>query len=189
MVKVKLERTADCVVAGLRVFPDSLLPSALLLGLYDQDGVLQHVGVASSFTERRRRELLERAEQELRSGEDQMAAGIELLWSLFSGPLFTAAIELWIAARTDAELREALLPAEREIGRGARRTLRKLFLATGGDEDAVRRVEIAIDMAANAMRGMALQQLLAPSPERIEHQMDFLKDLFSRYLDIGRQPT
>ena len=141
------------------------------------------------LAERRRRELLERAEQELRSGEDQMAAGIELLWSLFSGPLFTAAIELWIAARTDAELREALLPAEREIGRGARRTLRKLFLATGGDEDAVRRVEIAIDMAANAMRGMALQQLLAPSPERIEHQMDFLKDLFSRYLDIGRQPT
>jgi AcrR family transcriptional regulator len=139
------------------------------------------------LAERRRRELMERAERELVRAGDTTAAGIELLWSLFSGPLFTAAIELWIAARTDAELREALLPAEREIGRGARRTLRKLFLATGGDEDAVQRVEIAIDMAANAMRGMALQQLLEPNPARLERQLSFLKDLFSTYLDIGRQ--
>lgn len=139
------------------------------------------------LAERRQRELLEHAERELTSVDDHSAAAIDLLWSLFSGPLFTAAIELWIAARTDPELREALIPVEREIGRGARRTLRELFLATGGDEDAVSRVELAIDMAANAMRGMALQQLLEPSPARIERQLSFLKDLFSSYLDTGRQ--
>jgi AcrR family transcriptional regulator len=138
---------------------------------------------------RRRRELLASVERDLADVEDQSAAAIDLLWSLFSGPLFTAAIELWIAARTDTELREALLPAEREIGRGARKTCRELFLATGGDEEAAQRVEIAIDMAANAMRGMALQQLLEPSPARLERQLIFLKDLFSTYLDIGRQPA
>ena len=59
MFKVKRERTADCVIAGFRWLVDRPLPSSLLLGLYDDSGVLQHVGVASSFTERQRRELLE----------------------------------------------------------------------------------------------------------------------------------
>jgi ATP-dependent DNA ligase len=61
MVKVKRERTAVCVVAGFRWFVDRPLPSSLLLGLYD-DGDLRHVGIASAFAERARRELL----QELR---------------------------------------------------------------------------------------------------------------------------
>jgi ATP-dependent DNA ligase len=60
MVKVKPERTADCVVAGFRWFADRPLPSALLLGLYDAEQRLRHIGVASAFTERARRELLER---------------------------------------------------------------------------------------------------------------------------------
>jgi ATP-dependent DNA ligase len=58
MTKVKLERTADCVVGGLRLFVDSPELSSLLLGLYDADGVLQHIGVVRSFSRARRRELL-----------------------------------------------------------------------------------------------------------------------------------
>ena len=58
MIKVKRERTADCVVAGFRWLVDRPLPSSLLLGLYD-DGVLRHVGIASAFTEAGRRALLE----------------------------------------------------------------------------------------------------------------------------------
>jgi ATP-dependent DNA ligase len=60
MVKVKRERTADCVVAGFRAFVDDGRPlvASLLLGLYDEAGVLRHVGVASAFSERRRAELV-----------------------------------------------------------------------------------------------------------------------------------
>jgi ATP-dependent DNA ligase len=58
MVKVKRERTADCVVAGFRWLVDRPLPSSLLLGLYD-GGVLRHIGIASSFPQARRRRLLE----------------------------------------------------------------------------------------------------------------------------------
>ena len=58
MVKVKRERTADCVVAGFRWLADRALPSSLLLGLYDDDTLL-HVGVVSSFTADRRRALLD----------------------------------------------------------------------------------------------------------------------------------
>jgi ATP-dependent DNA ligase len=58
MIKVKREQTADCVVAGLRLRLDAPAVGSLLLGLYDEDGELHHVGVSSSFSDSRRRELL-----------------------------------------------------------------------------------------------------------------------------------
>ena len=59
MVKVKRERSLDCVVAGFRWLLERPLPSSLLLGLYDEYGQLHHVGVASSFGEAQRRLLLD----------------------------------------------------------------------------------------------------------------------------------
>ena len=58
LVKVKHRRTADCVIAGYRVHKDGKGVGSLLLGLYDGEGVLHHVGVAASFTAKRRTELL-----------------------------------------------------------------------------------------------------------------------------------
>ncbi|MFI5497682.1 ATP-dependent DNA ligase [Nocardia asteroides] len=58
MLKIKHERTADCVVAGYRLHKDGEGVGSLLLGLFDDEGNLHHVGVASSFTAVRRRELL-----------------------------------------------------------------------------------------------------------------------------------
>lgn len=61
MLKVKHERTADVVVAGLRPHktstPERPLLGSLLLGLYDDHGGLQHVGVSASFPTTRRAEL------------------------------------------------------------------------------------------------------------------------------------
>ncbi|QUQ63018.1 ATP-dependent DNA ligase [Kutzneria sp. CA-103260] len=59
MWKVKHERTADCVVAGFRWHKDGNGVGSLLLGLYDDDGTLHHVGVASSMTAARRKELVD----------------------------------------------------------------------------------------------------------------------------------
>ena len=58
MLKVKHQRTADCVVAGFRTHKDGEGVGSLLLGLYDPDGTLHHVGVASGFSVARRRELV-----------------------------------------------------------------------------------------------------------------------------------
>ena len=58
LVKVKHRRTADCVVAGYRVHKDGNGVGSLLLGLFDNEGKLHHVGVAASFTAKRRTELL-----------------------------------------------------------------------------------------------------------------------------------
>jgi len=59
MMKVKHERTADCVVAGFRWHKSGGVIGSLLLGLFDDEGVLHHVGVTASFTAARRRELVE----------------------------------------------------------------------------------------------------------------------------------
>jgi ATP-dependent DNA ligase len=61
MVKVKHERTADCVVAGFRwhrASPEGTAIGSLMLGLYGDNGVLQHVGVCGAFSAARRRELI-----------------------------------------------------------------------------------------------------------------------------------
>jgi ATP-dependent DNA ligase len=58
MFKIKHERTADCVVAGFRWHKSGPVVGSLLLGLYDGDGRLQHVGVAASFPMARRASLL-----------------------------------------------------------------------------------------------------------------------------------
>jgi len=58
MFKIKHVRTADCVVAGFRWYRNGKdMVGSLLLGLYDEHGVLHHVGVTSSFTMARRRQL------------------------------------------------------------------------------------------------------------------------------------
>ncbi|MFC5146915.1 ATP-dependent DNA ligase [Streptomyces aureoversilis] len=62
MAKIKHERTADCVVAGLRHHKSGPVVGSLLLGLYDPAGRLQHVGVCASFPMRRRQELMEELE-------------------------------------------------------------------------------------------------------------------------------
>jgi ATP-dependent DNA ligase len=59
MIKVKHARTADCVVAGFRWHKSGTdAVGSLLLGLYDDEGVLQHVGVTSSFTMAMRKALV-----------------------------------------------------------------------------------------------------------------------------------
>lgn len=62
MIKVKHARTADCVVAGFRWHKDGHGVGSLLLGLYDDHGTLHHVGVASSFTAARRKQLVDELE-------------------------------------------------------------------------------------------------------------------------------
>jgi ATP-dependent DNA ligase len=61
-VKVKSIRTADCVVGGFRYASDSKLIGSLLLGLYDNAGLLHHVGFTSAFKSSDKRELTKKFE-------------------------------------------------------------------------------------------------------------------------------
>ena len=62
MLKVKHHRTADVVVLGYRVHTSGRGVGSLLLGLYDEEGVLRSVGGASAFTAQRRLELVDELE-------------------------------------------------------------------------------------------------------------------------------
>ncbi|MDP2293785.1 MAG: ATP-dependent DNA ligase [Actinomycetota bacterium] len=70
LVKVKHRRTADCVIAGYRIHKDGKGVGSLLLGLYDAEGRLHHVGVSASFTAKRRTELLAELEPYTRGARD-----------------------------------------------------------------------------------------------------------------------
>jgi ATP-dependent DNA ligase len=61
MIKVKHTRTADCVVAGFRWHKNGIgvMVGSLLLGLYDADGTLHHVGVTAAFTSAVRKQLVD----------------------------------------------------------------------------------------------------------------------------------
>jgi AcrR family transcriptional regulator len=81
---------------------------------------------------------------------------VKVLWDTFEGPLFTAALELWLAARNDAELLAALVPQERELGRAIREQAAELF----GPAAAVPAFGEALEILLDAMRGAAARSVL-----------------------------
>ncbi|HSK24017.1 MAG TPA: ATP-dependent DNA ligase [Egicoccus sp.] len=72
-IKVKHQRTADVVVGGFRWHKDGEGVGSLLLGLYDDEGNLRHIGVAAAFTAARRRELIDELAP-YRPGDDESLA-------------------------------------------------------------------------------------------------------------------
>ena len=62
MQKVKKLRTADCVIGGFRYASKGKVVGSLLLGLYDDDGLLHHVGFTSSFSDSEKKDLTKKVE-------------------------------------------------------------------------------------------------------------------------------
>ncbi|WP_284735989.1 ATP-dependent DNA ligase [Dongia deserti] len=82
MLKVKLLRTADCVVGGFRYAADSNLVGSLLLGLYDDAGKLHHVGFTSTIKDEERKALTKRLEKMIEPpGFTGEAPGAPSRWS------------------------------------------------------------------------------------------------------------
>lgn len=81
MVKVKRLRTADCVVGGFRYLGDRRQVGSLLLGLYDEDGRLDHVGFTATIADTERAELTARLEALRGEGFSGKAPGGPNRWS------------------------------------------------------------------------------------------------------------
>jgi AcrR family transcriptional regulator len=88
--------------------------------------------------------------------------GVELIWERFHGPLFVAAMELWTAARTDPELRVALLPHERRLGQQLRQLTAEVFGWPSGTPSS----EAVFQVLATSMRGQAMTYALQPDAPR-----------------------
>jgi AcrR family transcriptional regulator len=93
---------------------------------------------------------------------DRLEATIELLASLFTGPLFAAAIEVWVAARTDPALRGALVPVEARFGREVHRLTVELL----GANESRPGVREAVQTTLDLMRGLGVASLLTDDSAR-----------------------
>ncbi|MFI9381679.1 TetR/AcrR family transcriptional regulator [Kutzneria sp. NPDC052558] len=95
-------------------------------------------------------------------GPDRVAMGIDLLWQGYSGSLSTAVMELWVAARTDPELRAAMHPIDKAL---ARRT-GELFHEVLGDHAPPDQPDVPLWLTVNLIRGLALDAMLGGDPTR-----------------------
>ncbi|HEV7179826.1 MAG TPA: ATP-dependent DNA ligase [Candidatus Baltobacteraceae bacterium] len=100
--KIKHLRTADCVVGGYRLNKDKSGVGSLLLGLYDEEGLLNHVGFSSGFTTRERSPLLKQLREiEQPPGFTGNAPGGPSRWKDTEEPWFPLAPKLVVEVQYD----------------------------------------------------------------------------------------
>jgi AcrR family transcriptional regulator len=119
------------------------------------------IAAVEHLAERRSAELRDEAAA-LPSDGDRIAATIQLLASLFTGPLFSVAIEVWVAARTDPALRTALVPVEARFGREVHRLTVELLGADESRPGVRETVQATLDL----MRGLGVASLLTDDSAR-----------------------
>lgn len=93
-------------------------------------------------------------------GPGRMQAVVDLAWRDLSSPTFFAALELWVAARTDADLRAALVPEEARLF-AAMRSLYAQALGEPYSSDS--RIEALVEFTVDVLTGLSVTTMLAPS--------------------------
>lgn len=101
-------------------------------------------------------------------GPRAFAQVVNAIQDAMSGPPFVAALELWMSSRTDTELREALIPAERRLGR----ELRDIFTRALGDDDS-RQTRVAFNSLVVLLRGLAVTSVLRDDAERSDEVINY----------------
>jgi AcrR family transcriptional regulator len=109
----------------------------------------------------------------LPTGPERVGEAIELLWRGYSGKLSTAALELWIAARTDEELRRSMLLVDRAL---ARSTL-DIYREAAGTDFPADRLETLFWLTVNVTRGLALDAMIGGDPARRARLLDEWKSI------------
>jgi AcrR family transcriptional regulator len=118
------------------------------------------------------------AVQQLADDPDRVAKGIDLLWQSFSGTLSTAAMELWVAARTDPELRGAMLPVDRALGR----TTFDLYRRLAWQDVPADRMDTLFWLTVNLTRGLAMDAMIGGDEARRTHLLEEWKRIATEVL-------
>lgn len=118
------------------------------------------VAAVEHLTDRRRDEMRRTAESLTDPG--RIRGVLEILSAQFVSPVFFAALELWVAARTDAELREAVGPLERRIGRETHAYAVELLGIDEARGDNRQLVQATLDL----LRGLGLAASLSDDAKR-----------------------
>jgi AcrR family transcriptional regulator len=107
-------------------------------------------------------------------------AAVNQLWRTFQGPLFRAAVQLWAGAEHNEQLRAALAPRERELGRRIRASVAVLF---GPERAAQPNFGELVGLLVSSMRGVALTYAFDLRDPRREPSLPGWRRLAHRYLD------
>jgi AcrR family transcriptional regulator len=116
---------------------------------------VEHVGEVQIVELRRRA-------GELPTGESRTERVVDMVLNLYAGPLFRAALHLWVAASTDEALRRTLVPLEARVGREAHRVAVELLDVDESHPGVREMVQATLDLA----RGLGLANLLTDDTKR-----------------------
>lgn len=125
--------------------------------------------------------LADRRIDEIRSAADRLPrqtsnrakAVLDLAWQSYKGPLFQAAVELWVAARTDEELRATLIPMEAKIAATVYELSAELF---GEEIASTKNARRLMAMSLNSMQGLALGQTFQIESPAVDRMWAFTRD-------------
>lgn len=112
---------------------------------------------------------------------DRLTRALDAVWASFSGPLFYAALELWVAARSDAELRANLVRFERGVGRAMAKLWREF---AGPEASRATHFEDLLELTFHVMRGMALQRILRDDDTERRRLFELWKQMVSACLEL-----
>lgn len=119
------------------------------------------VGAVAHLTEVRGSDL-EAAAARLPKGPARTVAVLEMLGEHFASPVFTAALELWVAARTDPVLHEAVGPLEQRVGRETHRLTVELL----GVDESLPGVRELVQATLDLVRGLGLANTIGDDARR-----------------------
>lgn len=143
------------------------------------------VAAVEHLTEVRGAELAAAAERGLPPASRRTRAVLELLADHFTSPVFTAALELWVAARTDESLRLAVLPLEQRVGRQTHRMTVELLGADESRPGVRELVQATLDL----VRGLGLANTISDDAPRRARILDQWADTLDAALDAPRKAS
>lgn len=117
----------------------------------------------------------------LPTGRRRTRAVLEMLAEHFTSPVFTAALELWVAARTDPALAEAVGPLEQRIGRDIHRHTVELL----GADEARPGVRELVQATLDLVRGLGLANTLSDDTARRARILDQWATVLDEHLHAG----
>ncbi len=109
---------------------------------------------------------------------------LTLLGDHFTSPVFTAALELWVAARTDPALMEAVAPLEQKVGREVHRLTVELL----GADESVPGVRELVQATLDLVRGLGLANTITDDRRRRERILDRWAQVIDLTLDTAPGP-
>lgn len=116
----------------------------------------------------RQGEELRREYEALSTKKDTLSTAIDLLWTVYTGPMFVAGMELIVGARTDPELRPALTTLQNSLSEGLRTSYRQIAGPNSVNRGAWRDV---FELTIALMHGLALRKMLDVDQEGREERL------------------